>query len=173
MPIPRPKPFLSAYRNQVFIETGSHRGDGIQAALDAGFRCIYSVELNPFDFGWCACRFEKFGARVHRFNSDSRSFLRDLLPGVTTRCTFWLDAHECGSGAGDAKDCPLLEELSLIAMHEIKEHTILIDDVRLFGTDSFPSVDQVIGIIKAINPVYKIIYVNSSDFIEDILVAKV
>jgi hypothetical protein len=96
-----------------------------------------------------------------------------LLPGVTTRCTFWLDAHECGSGAGDAKDCPLLEELSLIAMHEIKEHTILIDDVRLFGTDSFPSVDQVIGIIKAINPVYKIIYVNSSDFIEDILVAKV
>jgi len=162
---------MAAYRNQVFIETGSHRGDGIQAALDAGFKCVYSTEINPIDFGWCSCRFEKFGTKVHLFNSDSRQFLRDLLPQVTTRCTFWLDAHACGSGGGDVEDCPLLEELALIAMHEIKEHTILIDDVRLFGSE-LPTLGEVKAALFNIRSPHDISFVNSSDYIDDILVAK-
>jgi len=171
MPIPRPKYFLSDYRNQVFIETGSHRGNGIQAALDAGFKCIYSVELNLFDYGWCACRFEKFGTKVHIYNTDSRQFLRDLLPQVTTRCTFWLDAHACGSGSGDVEDCPLIEELLLISLHEIKDHTILIDDVRLFGGE-LPALDEVKMALARINPDFEISFVNSSEYIGDILVAR-
>jgi hypothetical protein len=171
MPIPRPKPFLVGYRNQVFIETGSHHGDGIQAALDAGFKCVYSTELNLFDYGWCACRFEKQMTKVHLFNRDSRQFLRDLLPGVTTRCTFWLDAHECGSGGGDSKDCPLTEELLLISLHEIKDHTILIDDVRLFGSE-LPALDEVKMALTRINPDFEITFVNSSEYINDILVAR-
>jgi hypothetical protein len=171
MPIPRPKPFLAAYRNQVFIETGSHRGDGIQAALDAGFKCIYSTEISPVDYGWCQCRFEKQRTKVHLFNCDSRQFFRELLPGVTTRCTFWLDAHACGSGGGDAEDCPLIEELLLISLHEIKEHTILIDDVRLFGSE-LPAIKEVKMALDRINPGYEIFFVNSSEYIEDILVAR-
>jgi hypothetical protein len=171
MPIPRPKPFLSDYRSQVFIETGSHHGDGIQAALDAGFKCIHSVELSPFDLGWCSHRFERHMNKVHLNFGDSRPFLRDLLPTVTTRCTFWLDAHECGSGAGDAQDCPLLEELQIISQHDLK-HTILIDDVRLFGVE-LPELEMVTATLLTICPRYRITFVNSAEFVGDILVAEV
>ena len=33
---------FSKYPNPVFIETGSHTGDGIQFAIDAGFQTIIS-----------------------------------------------------------------------------------------------------------------------------------
>lgn len=171
MPLPRPKHFLDQFPNQVFIETGSNHGDGIQAALDAGFECIHSVELSPYAFGWCSHRFEKEGIRVHLSQGDSRPFLRDLLSTTTTKVTFWLDAHECGSGVGDAKDCPLLEELQIITMHPIKEHTILIDDVRLFGSDSFPTSEMVINLLSQINPNYHISFADSADFDRDILIA--
>jgi hypothetical protein len=170
MPIPRPTPFLTAFRNLVFIETGSNQGDGIQAALDAGFRCIYSVELSLFAFGYCTARFKDKRKLVHLFQGDSRQFLREILPSVTTKITFWLDAHECGSGVGDIKDCPLLEELLLISSHEIKEHTILIDDVRLFGTE-LPSLEIIKSTLLGINPTYNIFRVDSDSFSDDILAA--
>lgn len=174
MSFPRPKPFLSSYRNLVFVETGSHHGDGIQAALDAGFKCIHSVDISPFDFGWCSHRFEKFQTKVHLNLGDSRTFLRDLLPTVTTRCTFWLDAHECGTGATEFEDCPLLEELQIIFKHPPLEprqyHTILIDDVRLFGVE-LPAEDEIRKALLNINPHYKLGYVNSAEFDDDILVA--
>ena len=69
---------------------------------------------------------------------------------------------------------PILQELDQIKKHHIKSHTILIDDVRLFGTHEFDYVtlDQIIDKILEINPSYKISfvpgYVNN-----DILVAQI
>jgi len=171
MPFPKPVYFLEAYSNAIFIETGSHQGDGIQQALDAGFQCIYSVELSEVDFGFCTHRFRHYRDRVHLVNEDSRSFLEGLLPTVTTQITFWLDAHECGSGSGCAEDCPLWAELRCIAAHPIKRHTILIDDVRLFGSPSWPSKEQAEELIRGINRKYLIEYRDSADYGGDILAA--
>lgn len=34
------------YPNPIWVETGSHHGDGIQQAIDAGFKELYSIELS-------------------------------------------------------------------------------------------------------------------------------
>lgn len=178
MPIPKPKNFLAIYLTEAFVETGSHRGDGIQCALDAGFPCVYSVDISPFSYGWCSCRFSTQKDKVDLYLNDSRAFLKELLPRISHRCTFWIDAHWCGGNGemngkdgGDDNDVPLLEELQIIGEHEVKDHIILIDDVRLFGTGSYPTLGVVLLTLKKINPGYVYFFRDSEDFKEDILVA--
>lgn len=178
MPLPKPNLFLSGFLTTAFVETGSHRGDGIQSALDAGFPCVYSVDISAFSYGWCSHRFRKNRAKVDLYLGDSREFLKLFLPRMTTRCTFWMDAHWCGGNGdalrhdgGDLNDVPLLGELQIIAGHTIKDHIILIDDVRLFGTDSYPNLDTIVCELGKINSNYTISFWNSSDFEKDILVA--
>jgi hypothetical protein len=46
------------YKNtEVFVESGSHVGEGIQRALDAGFTNIISVELAQNYYYHCIMRF--------------------------------------------------------------------------------------------------------------------
>ena len=40
------------FKNELFIETGSFYGEGIQQAIDAGFENIISIELSPKDCFW-------------------------------------------------------------------------------------------------------------------------
>ena len=63
---------------------------------------------------------------------------------------------------------PLSEE------HAIKRHTILIDDVRLFGTELPVTVPEVRAALHAINPDYVLTYVESgiARLGHDILVAR-
>ena len=62
-------------------------------------------------------------------------FKNPINPTVTekidTKITFWIDAHYCADGAyiGE-KWCPMKEEFEAIENHDIKEHTILVDDWR-------------------------------------------
>jgi hypothetical protein len=163
---------LGKYLSPIFVETGSNRGDGVQAAMDAGFECIYSVEVAPYCHGWCAHRFWDFRTRVHLFGMDSRKFLKWIMPRITTQVTFWLDAHFCQGEGGTVDDVPLLEELKIIRKHDVKTHRILIDDVRLMGTDDLPvSLSRVMTSLKKINPDYQITRIDSPEFKDDILVA--
>jgi hypothetical protein len=74
---------------------------------------------------------------------------------------------------------PLLKELALIGRHRIKTHTILIDDVRLFGTKgpedwSGVTLDKVIDKLKSINRNYSIHYENGIEWAQnDVLVAEI
>ena len=78
---------------------------------------------------------EYFDNRLVLIQDDSKSALQKLLPTINEPCCFWLDAH-----AGAAKyakgdeDCPLLQELDIIAEHDIKTHVIAIDDSHMLGT---------------------------------------
>jgi len=180
MPLPTPKLFLKNYLTPVFIETGSHRGDGIQHALDAGFVCVYSVDISPFAYGWCSHRFVEQRDKVALHLCDSREFLQTLLPKISCRCTFWIDAHWCGGNdemggqdGGTETDIPMLDELRVIADHGVKDHIILIDDVRLMGTDDYPPRKLVLNVLKGINPDYDISFHDSDDFASDILVAQI
>lgn len=159
---------------QVFVETGTHRGDGVNAALNAGFPCIYTTEVNPFDHGWCSHRFQHQRDRVHLHLEDSRAFLRKLVPTLTTRAVFWLDAHWCDSGGGRLGDVPLLKELRIIGMRKPAiGHTILIDDARYLthGPEGFPKSSEIVRAIHAISRRYRIALHPSRDFPRDILVA--
>lgn len=156
---------LKKYLNPVFIETGSGLGDGIQSALDAGFRNIWSIESSKESFLHCCQRFE-FEDKVGLLHCDTVEGIYRLSERHNFRCTFWLDAHNEG-------DYPVLRELDEIAHCPIKTHTILIDDIRMFPEDKNGlTVDQIKAKILEINPNYEFSYENGH-VENDILVAKI
>jgi hypothetical protein len=78
-----------------------------------------------------------------------------------------------GADGGTLGDVPLLEELTIIRKHEINNHIIIIDDVRLFGNEGYPTLNQIEFVLHKINPQYEIQFFDSPDFEADILIAKV
>lgn len=156
---------LKKYLNPVFIETGSGLGDGIQAAIEAEFNEIWSVDSSYESFNHCANRF-KWVDMVFMIHNDSISGLKEILLSGAVQCTFWLDAH-------NENDYPVLAEIEQIAKHSIKTHTILIDDLRMFPEDKNGlTVDQIKAKILEINPKYEFSY-EDGHVKNDILVAKV
>jgi len=121
---------LTKYINPVFIETGTYMGDGIRKALKSGFTEIYSIEIDPDRYLSCKKMFAE-NKNVTIILGDSGKVLPDLLQKINKKITFWIDAHYCADGAfiGD-KWCPLKEEFEAIKNHNIKCHTLLVDDWR-------------------------------------------
>jgi len=167
------------YLNPVFIETGSYIGDGIRAALRAGFSSIFSIEVNDYFYQICRENFSEH-KNVDLLFGDSVFVLPDLLQGISERCTFWLDGHYMSdpNTLGGSMPVPLMEELKAIAKHPIKNHTIIIDDIRLLRNHEAEWKDypycicDVEEFIYAINPDYKITY-NFGVVKDDILIAQV
>jgi len=167
------------YINPVFIETGSYIGDGIRAALGAGFPQIISIEVNDFFYQICKNAFVE-STNVELCFGDSIKVLSRVLENINERCTFWLDGHYMSDPhtLGGVMPVPLMEELKIIAVHPIKNHTILIDDIRLLRDhdaewkDLPYSVCDVEKFIYAINPDYKITY-GFGVVEDDILIAQV
>lgn len=165
---------FAKYPNAYFIETGSYQGDGIQRAIEAGFSCIYSIELSAALYQHCKHRFA-WNPGVHLELGDSAKMLDKILSGIDAPATFWLDGHySSGITAKGDTNTPILKELEAIARHPIKTHTILIDDIRCCGTSDFDFVerDEIIAAILAINPAYRI-HFEDSYCANDILVATI
>lgn len=157
-----------------FIETGSLHGEGINKALEAGYKEVYSIELSPHFYQYCSQRF-KDNPKVHVHLGDSGAILKEILQKINEPVVFWLDSHysRFGTALGDSST-PILRELEAIAAHPIKSHTILIDDVRLFGTVEFDFIElnAIIAIIKRINPNYSISF-EDGYVAKDVLVAQI
>lgn len=148
----------------VFIETGSFHGDGIQYALNHGFKKIYSIELDDERYNLCKKRFEKYD-NVTIIKGDSSVELANLLKTINEECSFWLDAHYCGDGFAIAeKWSPIMAELEAIKKHSIKTHTILVDDYRCMDNKhidedtnkpiGFPGKDHLFDLLREINGKY-------------------
>lgn len=171
--MPADKNLFQKYLNPVFIETGSLVGDGIQNALDTGFKMIYSIELSKALYDICVNRF-KDNDNVHLIFGDSSKELSRLLSMIKEPVTFWLDGHYSGgpTAIGDL-DSPLMEELEAISNHPIKNHTLIIDDLRCWTISShgFDTM-SIMKKILTINPAYFFIYANGH-IENDILIAKI
>jgi hypothetical protein len=151
-------------RGDVYIETGCEEGNSIQAALDAGFARVISIEL---DAVYVRRARERFAGRpVVLLEGDTLQRLPEVLAELRESATFWLDAHPYNSS-------PVIGELRFIEQHPIKTHTILIDDRRLMGRD-FANVQEgwVYSALQRINAEYVICFADG--FVpDDIIVAKV
>jgi hypothetical protein len=114
------------------IETGTYNGSGIVAALNSGFEKVYSFEIDK-DLATAAQKKFKDNPNVTIINESScgQEFKR-LCVALTHSCVFWLDAHKMGTGGQIPDDYPLSAELEGISFSTCY-HTVLIDDVRLFG----------------------------------------
>lgn len=162
------------YLKNTFVETGSLHGEGINKALEAGYKKVYSIELSPHFYQYCSQKFRD-NPNVRILLGDSGTVLKEILQSMNEPVVFWLDSHysRFGTALGDSST-PILRELEAIAAHPIKSHTILIDDVRLFGTVEFDFIelDEIIAIIKSINPNYSISF-EDGYVPKDVLVAQI
>jgi hypothetical protein len=164
---------LRRYPNPVFIETGTYLGEGIDAAVEAGFERIFSIELGESLFVEASKKFSG-NKKVSIIRGDSSKSLEPLISTITTTITFWLDAHcSLGNTAKGDKMCPLIEELAVISKHPIKKHTILVDDRHLLGSQYMePTEEDVVRALKDINPSYRISYEDGA-VKQDIIVAQI
>ena len=178
------KSHLATYSasTDIFVETGTYQGDTVAVAAEFGFASIYSIELNQQLVEQCQQRF-KNNNNIQILFGDSPDVLQQILQGIDSRCTFWLDAHRSFSlktpGSQTYGPSPLLQELNAIASSSRRDHVIFIDDCRLFDTDSwnYLSKQSIVDQLLAINPAYKIEYLDGGTSFgmtnptDDILVA--
>lgn len=173
---------IAKYKNNdIFLETGSYKGGGIEVALNAGFDLVLSIEIHDKYHEICKDRFKQHieDEKVQLYKGDCLSVLKEILPNIDEPITFWLDAHidwECG--VFGKTPSPLIYELQMIKeLSPCKTHTILIDDMRVFrtkiGWGQYNPVGQaeIEAAILAINPEYKICYEPNIVQADDVLVA--
>lgn len=149
--------------SDLFVETGTNVGHGVQLALDCGFGEVHSIESVPDFYVRSRQRFAS-DARVHLHLGHSPDELGRLL---TRRAVVYLDAHSVARN-------PLLEELRVISESPIKNHVVLIDDVRMFDTVDWHRIKkmQALELLYAINPGFQVSYEDTNHAPADLLVAE-
>ena len=145
-----------------FVETGTYKGDTVRLALEAGFTTIETIELNK-GLADAAKELFKDNEGVTVWQGDSVDCLEKIVDQLKEPATFWLDAHASGPlPGGKTGGGPVVDELRIIAKSPIKNHTIFIDDKRLFGSAewSFTKEEDAMAVLKEINPDYIITYLD-------------
>lgn len=137
---------------RAFVETGTLHGDMI-AAVASDFDRLYSIELSHELYLLARLRF--LGRRhINLIQGDSSEKLAALLDTIDCPCVFWLDGHYGGGVmARGKKDVPIVEELTAILAHRIREHVILIDDAGIFerAAGDTPSLAELEEMIRAVS----------------------
>lgn len=138
---------LKKYMGDIFVETGTQFGDGIDLALKVGFKRAFSVEIVKHVYEKAVIKYTN-NPNVNLFLGNSAEKISEILDIIESNYSeetvvFWLDAHINGSQDMDThtnggKDmdisksvCPVLVELEKILPRNFKK-VILIDDMRLF-----------------------------------------
>lgn len=172
--MPLKRSVLEKYLNEIFVETGTWKGDAVALALELGFKYIFSIEQDKDRWGTAAKRFINL-RNVCILHGGSESVLPSMMSHVGKPATFWLDAHAGGSPIHpDVSKCPLLDELRIISEHRIKTHTILIDDMKYFRKPNGwlgVTQHQIEKALLAINSEYRFSYEPGQRDEHDILVA--
>ena len=153
---------------EVLIETGTFEGDTV-AKISSLFEVVHTVDLSEKYYEHARRRFEE-DAAIHVRIGQSPDFIAQLVPPLTDRSVlFWLDAHWCAAEgtAGDASQCPLLDELRGIGRLNTQS-VILVDDARLFlcpppsphEVSEWPTFDDVLRALGALSRDHQIMVLN-------------
>jgi len=161
--------------NPVFVETGTFKGDGVIAALAAGFKRIITIEAHGPYYLKVKNAFAG-DDKVEFWWGDSSQILFDVIEDIDCKMTFWLDGHYNKTAETEAKRFPLLDELEQIKRHRIHEHTLMIDDTRYLDKPvwDYLSLKDVKKLIFSINEKYSIYYSSIVKcWPKDVLIAEV
>lgn len=136
---------------QVFIETGTYKGDML-FALKNDFEKLISVELSPDYYQKALKKFRK-NAQISLLFGDSGLLMPGVIKSLETKALFWLDGHfSSGETAQGEKDCPIYGELNAIFTSTLP-HVLLIDDARMFvGTNDYPTIPELKSFIEKHKP---------------------
>lgn len=150
-------------KGSVFIETGTYMGHTVDLILSFDkYKTIHTIELNK-DLYDKAVEKYKNEPRVKCWFGDSIHILPEIIKTLTEPATFWLDAHASGAlPGGESGGSPIHEELWQIKKSITNEHTIIIDDCRLFGSSewSYAQVQTALNILLRINSKYEFLYLD-------------
>lgn len=141
---------FSSY-SDVFVETGTHSGAGIERALRAGYTTIYSCDVNVQFVEAARKRFSERDVRL--VAQPSVTALESICAEISSPAVFLLDAHAMPPTAFDEffapstlmpgyessteLQVPPMTELQIILESTCDNHVILIDDLQCFGTRMF------------------------------------
>ena len=147
------KAYVDRCSPQMFIETGTYKGDMTYAML-RHIPKLVTIELSQKFFNVANKRFAGY-KQVKVLNGQSGLLISEVLRDVETPCLLWLDAH-C-SGGNTAKgdlDTPIVQELNCVLQHpKSEEFIILIDDAREFvGSNDYPTIKFVEDMVESIRP---------------------
>lgn len=149
---------LLPFKRKFFVETGTYDGDGIKAALGAGFEKIWSVELNERRVEACRNKFVN-NSNVTILQGTSGDVLPSILSQLTEPATLWLDAHgEVIPGQPNPHD-PIVEELNAIKASGVSDHILLLDDMWESDTVTQTRL-RLRERLLSINPKYKIYFID-------------
>lgn len=176
---------FKTWRNgaKIFIESGLLEGYGVSKALESGFEETYSIEIDPESIKLATHNFKTNpewielarGKKINFVLGDSSVKLGEVLSNINESCLIFLDAHFGAVDRLNFNCLPLMLELEAIKNHSVKNHTLIIDDIRLLrgnkNGDHLPwTIEELTNKILEINPNYTITYDNG--FCEnDLLVA--
>ena len=143
------------YKTEVFIETGTAGADTV-LHLEKYFKKLYTIELDPTLYHQAKAKTGS-NEKIVCLQGDSGAVIAEILKELDAPATFWLDAHYSGEGTAKGQiDTPIMNELRSILSHKIRNHVIIIDDARDFnGTNDYPTIEQVVEMIKAEAPWYE------------------
>jgi len=136
--------------HKLFFETGTHKGDGVQNALNMGFEEVISIEILPELYEGCVNRFKGKEDKVHLFLGDSNERMEEMLELIKEPSLIFLDGHFDNGN-------PLWKELEILKNHPIKTHTIIVDDMPNY----YGSGEKVKEKLLEINPNYTLVYEDS------------
>lgn len=123
-------PLAKQYSVKEFIETGTYYGKAATWAASF-FQHVITVEYSKEIYDANLATYGKI-ENVDFLFGDSRSALKEIVPQLKGPAIFWLDSHWSGAETyGEDDQCPLLEELQIIAESPHPQF-IFIDDARLF-----------------------------------------
>jgi len=128
--------YAKRFGPRVFVETGTYKGDTVQAMLQSHcFDVIHTIDIYADRAQNAKYRYISF-PQVYCWHGDSAVVLPRILANLTDPALFWLDAHHSGKQIARKKgliEMPLVAELTAILQHDCAaEHVILIDDSRYF-----------------------------------------
>ena len=125
--------------NKIFIETGTYTGKTCINVSDF-FDKLYTIEISSKYFSVSSENFHKQNIKnIDVLLGDSTNILPVVLKNIDQNVFFWLDGHwSMGDTGKGEKHCPLLEECQAIMEYcksKKKKSIIMIDDIRIFGTN--------------------------------------
>ncbi len=144
------KESLSAYGVRIFVETGTFRGDMVEA-MRRHVDQVFSIELSE-TFAQRAVERFRAVSNVEIILGDSGQELKKLVPRLSGPALFWLDGHYSGgTTAHGAEATPIFAELQHVLTAPQRGHVILIDDARCFGADpAYPSLGAISEFVSSL-----------------------
>lgn len=125
MPISRQELGWFLHHTTTFVECGSAGGQGIQAALEAGYSQIHSVDINPACVQECIQLYKNY-PNVFITHGDCGQWLETTLNQLNKPCAIYMDAN----GWAQETESPYHASIRALKRHGRKDHIVVVDDMN-------------------------------------------